>query len=164
MKAEVISLKEGFVDKYGVKHALKSPPHVTIQMPIRLESRHVHELIELLEKTCTYMQHGRLELKGIGAFTPRTIFIEVVKNSWITSIHNTVKSALSTLEFLNVEITENFHPHLTLMTRDLSPNMFIMAMEDLKDLRIDQTIPVHKLTLYKHNSKTWEAHKVFALV
>ena len=50
VRERVRELKEEMRHRFRAGHALKSPPHITLQMPFRLDSQDESHLISLLER------------------------------------------------------------------------------------------------------------------
>ena len=160
-KEEIIALKESFVDRYGVSHALKSPPHITLHMPMRIETDREAELVEQLKNTCSSIDKGLYRLKGLSSFPPRTIFIDVEKNTWLENARITVQKAMKKAGFGRLD--KQFHPHVTLMTRDLDKETYQRAFPQLQVLSFDDVLHAERITLFKHDGNQWQALKQFKL-
>ena len=54
-------------------------------------------------------------------------------------------------------ITNLFHPHITLMTRDLSKKMYSKAFPALEKMQFDYVMTIDKFCLFKHDGKKWNS-------
>ena len=163
-KEDIQQWKKELSEKYHSKHALKTPPHITLQMPMRIEAENENALIESLDKLDNRITSDSVELKNISSFTPRTIFIEVESNEFVVELYREVQENLQLLDFISDKVPiPSFHPHVTLMTRDLSKSNFKAAWEELKGREYNETIDIHSFHLYKHDGKFWRVLREFIL-
>ncbi|MEQ9064492.1 MAG: 2'-5' RNA ligase family protein [Vicingaceae bacterium] len=160
-KEEITGLKEGFIKKYGIRHALKSPPHITLHMPMRVEADREVELIKKVKNACRKLTKGKFQLRGISSFPPRTVFIDVLKSDWLENTRMVIQRAMQEGGFGKLD--DHFHPHVTLMTRDVNRETYARAFQDLKDLIFDDEVPGNEITLFKHDGKQWKELESFEL-
>lgn len=150
-------------DRYGTKHALKSPPHITLQMPFRYPENKESHLIEKLAFFAGQRTGFEIQLSGFGSFPPRVIFIDVIR----THILN--ERFFDLRDFLHREIgltppqkeRERFSPHITLATRDLTKEIFPEAWEVFCNQDFQATFISRDLSLLKHTGKAWNVYKRF---
>ena len=155
LKEEIISLKTNFIKKYGARHALNSPPHITLKMPMRIENEKEVLLVRSLADACLKINRNSYKLKGISSFPPRTVFIDVESSDWLKRTREIIQDAMEKGEFSKQD--GPFHPHVTLMTRDLKKTAYKQAMNDLKNVRFDRDLRADVITLFKHDGKQWNS-------
>ncbi|MBT33542.1 MAG: hypothetical protein CMO01_28085 [Thalassobius sp.] len=160
IREEVKQLKEEIKDKFQAKHALKSPAHITLQMPFKLETELESKLIEVLEGFAAKESNFQVELNGFDCFSPRVIFIRVGDHAPIIYLHEKLKEVLKcNMNFQEQDLMQTVHPHMTLATRDLKQDMFYEAWNEFENRVYKNTFEVAAIYLLKHNGKFWDIYK-----
>src|SRR5690625_4706345 len=75
---KVTKLKEDLQRKYGIRHAIKSPPHITLQKPFLRPQSDEPIFIEKLSSFASGQFSFEIKLSGFSVFSPRVIFVDVV--------------------------------------------------------------------------------------
>lgn len=166
VREKVQRIKEEVAEKYGSKASLKSPPHFTLYMPFRWQKEREDKLYEVLEKVAFSHSAFELHLKDFGAFKPRVIFIDLLTSDELEELQKDIISAFKReLKLMDIGFEERpFHPHMTIAFRDLKKPMFFKAWnEEFKERIFQESIIINRLTLLKHNGKSWDIYKEFAL-
>jgi 2'-5' RNA ligase len=160
---EVMALKNYFKDQYNSKASLNSPPHITIHMPFEWKEKKEEMLIEKLTFFSKRYSSGELCLKDFNAFSPRVIYIDVIKNDWLGNLQRELHRFCKVeLNLFNANHKDHpFHPHLTLAFRDLKKEYFKKAWEEFKERKFEGTFPVTEIVLLKHDGKVWNHHANF---
>lgn len=154
---EIIKLKNDLKDRYHSGHSLKTIPHITLQMPVRLEEEFESEFISSLKVISNKIESGKITIDSVDGFPPRTIFLDVKKEGTVVQLSNAVKKILYKLKFFPHQyVAKQFHPHVTLMTRDLNQSHYSQAIQELKKLQFERVFTADKFCLFKHNGKNWE--------
>ena len=162
LRSRVKALKEEMRDRFGAGHALKSPAHITLQMPFKRPESEELQLIELLTAFAERQNSFHATLQNFDCFEPRVIFIGVENHQPFDQLHAGLKSVLLDSGFLTTEETRSkFHPHMTLATRDLKLAVFPEAWEAFKDRPFSDGFDVKSLFLLKHNGKFWDIYREF---
>lgn len=162
IREEVRLLKEEISERYGAKHALKSPAHITLQRPFRRMEVQEEKLIRTLKEFAAVQKDFKIRLSGFDRFEPRVIFIKISEHKRLKKIHFDLKEVLlKELDFQEKEISKNMHPHMTLATRDLEPDYFYKAWAEFKDRGFEADFWVKSIFLLKHNGKYWDIFKEF---
>ncbi|UZR92284.1 2'-5' RNA ligase family protein [Chondrinema litorale] len=160
IREEVKNLKEEIKDRFQAKHALKSPAHITLQMPFKLEGELETKLIEILEAFATTQSNFEVKLNGFDCFSPRVIFVQVEDHAPIINLHKVLKEVLmKDMGFKEQDITQKVHPHMTLATRDLKKDMFYEAWSEFENRAYKNSFEVGAIYLLKHNGKFWDIYK-----
>ncbi|MBC9795551.1 2'-5' RNA ligase family protein [Sinomicrobium weinanense] len=165
LKERVKSLKEELKDKYGVKHALKSPAHITLQMPFKRVAAYESRIVNALEEFAGLQRPFPVILSGFNCFSPRVIFVKVEDHAPIVELHAGLRHILTgKLNFTEKEITHRFHPHMTIATRDLTEALFREAWPEYEKRELTASFTASSLCLLKHNGKCWEEYREFGFI
>lgn len=162
LRARVLALKEEMRDRFGARHALKSPAHITLQMPFRLLPETEPVLLRLLEGFVGRQWPFGIDLQGFDAFPPRVLFIRIADHQPVSTLESSLRAALAGEAALQLGASDlPFHPHMTIATRDLSEPAFYRAWAEFKDRPFEGAFGVHSLFLLKHNGQFWEVYREF---
>lgn len=162
IREQVKKLKEAFRTDYGAGHALKSPAHITLQMPFKRNEDREKLLIESLAEFASYQRGFTIDLDGFGCFEPRVIYLKVTGDKPIQKLHRDLKAMLvENVGFTPDELATKIHPHVTLATRDLSETTFYTAWPAYENRKFEATFPVSSIFLLKHNGKSWDIFREF---
>lgn len=154
-------LKKEVERKYGVRHALKSPPHITLQRPFRRSQSDETVLFEKMSSFATAHSSLEIRLSGFGAFVPRVIFVDVVRSRELADRYEDLQQFLQTdLDFPGHESDFGFNPHVTIATRDLK-KQFHKVWDDFKNQDFEADFVSYDLALLKHNGENWDIWKRF---
>jgi 2'-5' RNA ligase len=162
LRSRIRSLKEEMKQRFGAKHALKSPAHITLQMPFRRPASFESELFESLESLAHRQGVFELPLKGFDCFPPRVLFVKVENQEAVRKLHRQLQKILKeALGFGELERRFRFHPHMTIATRDLTQEAFQEAWPEFAKRGFEALFQVKSLFLLKHNGKTWDCYREF---
>ena len=149
-------------ERFGASHALKSPPHITLQMPFRRNPTSELTMIRELQQFANNELVFPIKLSGFDCFSPRVIFVRVVNHRPIISLHTRLCELLgSALGFNENELNNRIHPHMTIATRDLSADAFRIAWPEFENRPFNAAFQADCITLLKHNGKFWDVFKEF---
>jgi len=134
VKVQINHVKHQTGGRFGCRQALKSPPHITIIPPFRLQPERVEEMLEAVRGNFEAPVNLSVSFNGLGAFENRTIYLDIVADSGINSYDLVAKNLVATKPdlFPNVRFHDTFHPHITLANRDIPPGDFLEMMDYLK--------------------------------
>ncbi|MGB3188862.1 MAG: 2'-5' RNA ligase family protein, partial [Limnoraphis sp.] len=149
---EVTEIKQYFVEKYNSCHALKSPPHVTLQPPFKWSTEKLEHLEECLAHFSQAYSSIPITLSGFGAFPPRVIYVNVIKTPELLTLQKELMSHLeTTLNIVdNVSKRRPFSPHMTVAFRDLTRQNFRAAWLEFEQKSLEFKFTVSQLTLLVH--------------
>lgn len=156
------NMKEVMRERFGTKHALKVPAHITLQKPFRRKQDEEPEMEQILEEMASQQEPFTVQLNGFGAYPPRSIFVKVDNKEPVQQLHQELKQLLTNrLYFNSKEIQTEINPHMTIATRDLSHKAFHKAWPEFEFRVFTDSFQVKSLFLLKHNGKSWDIHKEF---
>lgn len=154
---EITKLKHEVTDKYGSKHALKSPPHITLHMPFKWKDKRFHELEGVMKKLNDDLKPFQVELKDFDFFEPRVVFVNVMENESLNKLQRqVVDTCRKDLKLDNANYKNRpFHPHVTIAFRDLKKPMFYEAKKEFEKRELSFEFQVEKVILLKHDRMKW---------
>ena len=162
--SEVMELKAYFRNQYNCKAPLRSPAHITLQMPFLLSEKKETVLIEKLNEFVVNQEGFDLGLHGFGAFAPRVIFVDVVESRQLKVLQKALADFMRRgLNVFDANYKDRgFHPHMTIAFRDLKKALFPQAWAEFEDRPYQATFAVNSIWLLKHDGKQWQPlHEFF---
>ncbi|MBT8298865.1 MAG: 2'-5' RNA ligase family protein [Maribacter sp.] len=162
LRERIKALKEELKERFNAAHALRSPAHITLQMPFRRSKEDEPYLIDTLQEFAADQKRFTVRLSGFDCFSPRVIFVKVIDHEPIISIHAQLKQVLTDkMKFTEKAINQNIHPHMTIATRDLSIEAFHGAWREFEKREFEASFLTKSLFLLKHNGKFWDVYREF---
>jgi len=163
LREKVKSLKEEMRERFDAKHALKSPAHLTLQMPFRWPESEETHIFNTLTGFAAQQQPFRIALSGFDCFEPRVLFIRIVDHAPFQHLCQSFKPVLiKQLGIPEHMLRAELHPHLTIATRDLKEAAFYKAWPEFQLRRFEASFEANSLFLLKHNGRCWEVYREFA--
>lgn len=162
IRREVEIFKKHLRDEFDIKHSLKLPAHITIQIPFRMAPEKEPILFKKLAETSQATNSFPVRLNGFEKFAKNVIFIKVEGHESIIQLHKKIElKILSFMELKPHERPARIHPHVTIATRDLKRSHFPGVWEEFKDKEYQALFVANSFHLLKHNGKTWELFRKF---
>ncbi|WP_246164461.1 2'-5' RNA ligase family protein [Xanthovirga aplysinae] len=163
LQDEVTDIKKDFSNRFKAKHALKSPPHITLYMPFKWEEKQFNGLSDSLQLFTENRSSFSVGLNGFEAFPPRVIFIQIENSEQLNKLHSELLDWLS--KKLGIydqrEWGRPYSPHLTVAHKDLKRGNFIIAWEEYKDKAFVNSFLVESFVLLHHLNGKWEPCQEF---
>lgn len=160
LRKEIKSFKEEVWRDHDSKHALRSPAHITLQMPFHFEEDLEEQLLKGLQALSEKFEPFDCKLKNFGHFDDRVIFIEVCNNPDLKQLRDTLQQYLGTeLHFTDKQLPKRFHPHITIANRDLTRQRFPNCWEAFSQREYQRSFTAQSLYLLKHRGTHWEAYR-----
>ncbi len=159
-------VKQHFADHYASSGAQKSPPHITLQPPFEWENGNIGQLEEYLADFARERKSVPITLKGFAAFTPRVIYINVLKTPDLLALQaNLMAHVESHLGITDpVSKTRPFAPHLTVAFRDLTKSNFKAAWVEFEHQQVNFDFVADRISLLLHDGKRWNVKTEFELI
>jgi len=159
------ALKEYFRDKYHSKAALNSPPHITLHMPFRWNEDKEEKLESRLSEFASACDPIKICLDNFSSFPPRVIFMGVTESDALDKLQSDLHRFFKReLNIFNANYQDRpYHPHLTLAFRDLKKQQYQTAWEEFSTKEHKAEFMADKITILKHNGRTWDILKEFLL-
>ncbi|AWH84226.1 hypothetical protein HYN59_03460 [Flavobacterium album] len=157
---EVTAFKNDFAQNYSSSRALKSMPHITLKAPFKLEAREHDSLLEWFENLRPEKEPFTVELEDFGSFDNKNNPVIYVKPVMTPKLEGLQKAILKGFEFayphISIPYTErNFHPHMTIAYRDLTPEQHARAMDIYQHKKYSASFSADRFYLLQHNGQKW---------
>ncbi|MBD2480545.1 2'-5' RNA ligase family protein [Planktothrix sp. FACHB-1365] len=160
---QITEIKHYFAQTYNSRHALKSPPHITLQPPFKWL---IEDLTTLEHHLTTFALNSSpipITLSGFNAFPPRVLFVNVIKTPELINLQQALMNDLE--QQLNIvhEVSKkrSFSPHITVAFKDLTPTAFKTAWPEFAQRPIYFEFTVSELTLLIHDGQNWNIKAQF---
>ncbi|MDB5252523.1 MAG: hypothetical protein JWP27_1692 [Flaviaesturariibacter sp.] len=157
LNTEIAVYKQRMLDDFGCRVALRSPAHITLLPPFRMDAAQESALVAALDDCLAGISPFMVSTNGFGSFRPRTIFIEPVMSDALAALKKQVDVfARNNTSFGAAADVRPFHPHITIATRDLSREAFAVAWTDWADQPFAREWRADGLSLLRMGQKKWE--------
>lgn len=162
LRERVKVLKFEMKERFGASHALKSPAHITLQMPFRMEEKDEERITLPLAECANESAPFEIQLNGFDCFPPRVLFVKVMNHEPINELHYRLRPfLLGKTGLTDKQVSGRIHPHMTIATRDLTEDAFNRAWPEFKIRPFEGNFFANHLTLLKHNGKCWDIYREF---
>ncbi len=155
LKRQVTKLKNIFAEQFLSRHALNSPPHITLIPPFKLDL----ELEKDLSKELCDFNRGKepfnVIIDGFGAFQPHVIYLNVLENKLFNVFQKKLSDHLYNRLLIGKKRKNFFVPHMTVAFRDLKAPLFYKAWRKYKNEKFRASIEVNSIFLLRHSGKIW---------
>jgi 2'-5' RNA ligase len=157
------AIKHELLEGFGLKGALRSPAHITLHRPFEWKEEKEQALLNKLREF-KMPAHFEIDLHGFAAFKPRVIYVNVVQNAALTSLHTHLKLfAQKELKLFNeVNDERGFHAHVTVAFRDLKRSQFERIWSTFGSRPFSGNFTCRGFELLKLN-KRWDVLQTFQL-
>lgn len=162
LQREITAFKNHIADTWGARHALKSPPHITLQPPFAWPEDEIVSLKKCLSDFAAQQTPFSIDIQNFGAFSPRVIFVKPLKNRFLGQIFQNLSTALK--RDLNLDNPRNrrpFHPHITIAHRDLAERDFPDVWAFFQEKNFERKFETDTLTLLRKVQGKWEIETQF---
>jgi 2'-5' RNA ligase len=160
----VTDLKEELFEVFGIKYALKSPPHITLKMPFLHNEKKEGVLLKLLQGFFEQEKRFSLALGGIGSFGNRVAFLKIKYPPVLKESQQRLLAFTRVVLKKDLEISDrNYHPHMTMAYRDVKKDEFQQVLDYLEPRKIKASFEVHEVSLLKKKNEAWVIIEKFRL-
>ena len=154
---EAIRHKNFMLEQFGCKAALRSPPHVTLIPPFNMKEDLRENLINSMDAFASTRIPFDFNVKDFGSFPPRVIFINVILNDALNSLHSGLEDHLiAASQFPIKKEARPYHPHITIATRDLDKKNFVKAWPHFSHLTFSATQKTDAIVLLESGKNGWK--------
>lgn len=153
---EVLVYKRRMYDIYGCKVGLKSPAHITLVAPFKLEDDREIDLRNDLQTISSKFSGFSIETNNFASFGNRTIFIDVKITEALFLLKKETEDYLISNGYNIRKESRPFHPHITIATRDLKSRDFCIVRPYFDTKTFNKSFVSNGISLLKHNSRHWD--------
>lgn len=162
IQREVTAFKQYIADAWGPQHALKSPPHITLQPPFTRAEKDLSALKKCLSGFASSQKAFSVELNDFGAFPPRVIFVRPLINKRLEDLPAQLAHCLAEeLDFRNPRFRQPFHPHMTIAHRDVEAGDFLKIWSYFREKSFHRAFEADTLALLRNVQGKWEIEANF---
>jgi 2'-5' RNA ligase len=155
IQREITRFKQYAARHFGSRHALRSPPHITLFPPFRWLPDRLPEIEACLGRAAAAERPFELELNNFNCFPPRVIFVDVAPSEALQGLHRRLKERLGEELALAGDQRPTFNPHLTVAFKDLQRSLFSKAWEYFSAIEYQRRFRAEKLVLLEHHAQGW---------
>ena len=149
--------KHQLKEEFGAKNALKSPAHITLQMPFRRPQSEEDQLIEQLTDFSGQQSPFEVHLNGFNCFESKVLFVDVQSPETIRPMRDALHEFLiQHLNFQEKEIDRRFHPHITIANRDLKVDDFYQIWPVWQNKSFEASFVANAIHLLRLGLSKWE--------
>ncbi|MCB0665215.1 MAG: 2'-5' RNA ligase family protein [Saprospiraceae bacterium] len=152
---EVEEFRQIMATRFKSKHALKSPPHITLIPPFWWEDHDYPKLRAGINEWLQSRVSIELILRDFNCFKPRVIYVDIEANSELNQMQSDLKAFLKEEWTLDPDKRPSFHPHLTIAFKDLKPRSFYRAWDYFKQQKYEARFLADELYILKHVNGRW---------
>ena len=157
---KVQDLKLVIRDEFGIKYALKSPPHVTLKMPFNYNEAKEMLLEQKLRDFLKAQMPITVRISGVGNFGNRVIFLGIEKTRELVELQSSLKVFCKKELNLVDELSDrNYHPHMTVAFKDLKPSQFGGVLGLVKGGSFEAEYLASDLMILKRIEQKWILYK-----
>ncbi len=162
IQEEITQLKVLMAERFNSKHALKSPPHITLHMPFKWKKSKWEILKSTIEKINSEIEPFEIELDGFAFFEPRVVYVDVEENQPLIDLQKAVvEEVRKKLKLDNANYKNRpFKPHMTIGFRDLRKPDFYLAKEYFHKREFKVKFKVDSLRLLKYDGSKWDLNPI----
>ena len=150
-------------ETWGCRHALRTPPHITLIQPLKLTAPE-YLIVESIVGEITQRQSSFvLNVNGFGAFKPRVIYIKPDLPAELKLLQSNLEKEISKSLPGKLDNDRSFHPHITLAHRDVKMELFPEMWRYFKNKELKLSVPIEEVSILDHTTKGWITNINFAL-
>lgn len=154
---KILAYKNFMLEKFNCKVGLKSPAHITIVPPFRMDQNKEADLLKAVKNITINFSSFSIATKNFSAFAPKTIFIDVEPNENLNHLKNLSGNYFSQHPEYLIQLDQRpFHPHITIATRDIDKKDFKEARSFFINKIFKEEWLATGLSVLKHNQKKWD--------
>ncbi|WP_111669070.1 2'-5' RNA ligase family protein [Algoriphagus litoralis] len=152
-------------EQFGIKYALKSPPHVTLKMPFNYNEAKESVLETKLTGFLKDKKSLNLTINGADTFGKRVIFLAITPTPELMDLQSSMKIFCKRELNLVDELSDrNYHPHMTVAFKDLKAARFDEILDLVKRESFQTSFCVDSVSILKRSAQKWNLHKNLAFL
>lgn len=162
VQRDITAFKTHIADTWGARHALKSPPHITLQPPFLWPENELGSLKNCLADFAAEQTPFSIQLRNFGSFAPRVVFVKPLKNKFLEQIFQNLTAALKRdFGFDDPRNHRPFRPHVTVAHRDLGERDFPGVWAFFREKKFEKKFEADAVTLLRNIQGKWEIEAQF---
>lgn len=158
---EVTGFKQYCAERFGARHSLSSPPHITLVPPFDWPKDRLQALKDALDEFAIDQLPFDIQLVNFGSFPPRVLFVDIKPNKPLAAMAGKLALHLKEMTGLEQSSVHGFNPHMTIAHRDLQKEVFPNAWAYFSKQTYQRTFTAEGLTLLRYGQGRWELEETF---
>lgn len=160
--AKLSQIQEALKKSFGLKYAMRLPPHITLQAPFECQISDEERLQQVIEEIQANLKPLQLKADGLGSFIHSVVYVKVQEAPELKELQQTISGILECKRCLNpAQRNNDYIPHLTLAHRDLEQKRFDEVWEFASQFELMDAFRILKLQIYKYDENGWtEFHAI----
>jgi 2'-5' RNA ligase len=168
LQTQIRVFQEEISHRFDSQAALKSPPHITLIPPLKLDPTEAEILSQTLEQFCQNYEPVTIHLENFAVFAPRVIYVHVESTANLRKLQTQLQNHLRDHTALSLPQNDRhrhpFIPHVTIGFRDLSAENFRLAWSTFQGRSFVAQFQAQDLSLLHHNGHHWQVQTSYTLV
>jgi 2'-5' RNA ligase len=156
IQEEITGFKKKAAKRFGSKHALKSPAHITIIPPFFWADEKTSDLRAALTPVISKHPPFKIEIDGFDRFDKRVIYVKPILTKVLKKLHFSIKDICKDELDIPLKSGHPFNPHFTIAFKDLKKAMFPEAWSYFQNLSYQRSFEARGVCLLRHNGERWE--------
>lgn len=157
ISTEVTDFKNYADTNFDSRHALRSPPHITVIPPFRAYYNEIEKISNTLADFSKNQANFNIDLSNFNKFGQSVIYIDVAENADLQALWKALSLLMETdFKIVNKFSGRPFVPHMTVAFRDLDPKIFPNAWNHFSNIDYERTFETHDLVLLINEDKKWQ--------
>ncbi|MEO7311634.1 MAG: 2'-5' RNA ligase family protein [Chitinophagaceae bacterium] len=154
---KVVGYKQYMQEKFGSRAAQKSPAHLTLVPPFRAEEDMESRLLDFIEAFNIGIVPFDIELNGFDHFGNKVLFVQVAGNESLKALEMEINHQFVTsFPAITFRSKPDFHPHVTIATRDIPEHRFEEAWNYIKQQEFNAIYACKELKVMKLANGFWK--------
>ncbi len=161
--SDIKSQQENIASTWGPKHALRTPPHITIIPPLLLSSQEVGWLYGIAYAIAGSQVPFKIPLKNYGSFKPRVIYISPIVNTNLQELQEIWHQAIKTKmpHVLSKYPDKPYQPHITLAHKDVTHLQFDQMWKHFAGQEYQSSFEVNRFSILNYSEAGWAIEKEY---
>lgn len=156
------AIRNDIFEKFKAKSS-KLPAHITVKAPFECD-KEITELESVIESFCNENSKVNYEISGYGKFDNRVVFMNVVDNNELRSLHKRFVRAISDINYVNFGSHEGEDAifHITIASKKIK-DTFTSVWNYVNEKDCSFKVEFNNITIFKWEENTWKLYKKYVL-
>lgn len=149
-------IQEDLKEKFGLKYAMRLPPHITLQSPFECNSQEQEVLVGCTSSIRQKLAPIQLRTSNFGSFIQSVVYAAIEPTEALLAMQQDIVDALEVNGCLAPGQRNNSYiPHITLAHRDLETQRFLEVWKNFDQVTWIESFSIERLVIYKHEEGRW---------
>jgi 2'-5' RNA ligase len=165
LRSFIINEQKFISENWGCRHALRTPPHITLIPPFHFTLQEINSIITILSEAAKRHHAFRLNVIGFNSFRQGVIFMEPELSQALQDLHMDLNDSMGSYfpQILEKSGDRPFHPHITLAHKDVTREQFKEIRDHYKNKAAPSSVIIEHFNILNHIGKGWAIGEEFIL-